>query len=151
MLDLVLAVAHHLAVFTLVGIIAAELVLLRPGITGPGLQRLGRIDGAYGGVAILVLLAGFLRVFFGASGADHYLQNPVFWMKIGAFILAGLLSIQPTIALVRWRREAKAAPGFIPADAAVARSRRFLLGEVVVLAFIPIFAAAMARGYGLLA
>jgi putative membrane protein len=133
----------------LVGIVAAELVLLRPGITGAALQRLGRIDGAYGGVAMLVILAGFLRVFFGASGADYYLPNPVFWMKIGAFVLVGLLSIQPTIALVRWRKAASAAPGFVPPDDAVARSRRFLLGEVVVLVFIPIFAAAMARGYGL--
>lgn len=149
MLDLVLAISHHLAVFTLVGIVAAELVLLRPGITGVALQRLGRIDGAYGGVAMLVLLAGFLRVFLGAPGADYYLQNPVFWMKIGAFVLVGVLSIQPTIALVRWRREAKGAPAFVPSDAAVARSRQFLLGEVLVLILIPVFAAAMARGYGL--
>lgn len=149
MLDLVLAIAHHLAVFTLVGLIAAELVLLRAGITGAALDRLGRIDGAYGGVAVLVLIAGFLRVFFGASGAGFYLQNPVFWMKIGAFLVVGLLSIQPTLALVGWRKEAKTAPGFVPADIAVAKSRQFLMGEVLVLILIPIFAAAMARGYGL--
>jgi putative membrane protein len=149
MLDLILAIAHHLAVFGLVGILAAELVMLRPGITGAALHRLGRIDGAYGGVALLVLVAGFLRVFFGVSGADYYLENPVFWFKIGAFLLVGLLSIQPTIALIRWRREARTASAFVPADAAVARSRQFLLGEVLVLILIPVFAAAMARGYGL--
>ena len=149
MLDLGLAIAHHLAVFTLVGIIAAEFVLLRPGVSGAALQRLGRIDGAYGAVAMLVLVAGFFRVFFGASGPDHYFLNPVFWMKIGAFVLVGLLSIQPTITLVRWRREAKAAPDFVPSEGAVARSRRFLMGEVLVLILIPVLAAAMARGYGL--
>jgi putative membrane protein len=148
MLDLILAIAHHLAVFTLVSVVAAELVLLRPGVSGASLQRLGKIDGAYGGVAMLVLAAGTLRVFFGASGADYYLQNPVFWMKIGALVLIGLLSIQPTITLIRWRREAKSAPGFVPSDAAVARSRKFLAGEVLVLILIPIFAAAMARGFG---
>jgi len=149
MLDLVLAIAHHLAVFTLVGIIAAELVLLRPGISGATLRRLSKIDAAYGGVAMLVLVAGFLRVFFGASGSGYYLPNPVFWMKIGAFVLVGLLSIQPTISLTRWRREVKAHPDYAPSDALVARSRNFLLGEVLVLILIPILAAAMARGFGL--
>jgi len=149
MLDLVLAFAHHLAVFSLVGIIAAELALLRPGIAGATLQRIARIDAAYGGVAVLVLLAGFLRVFFGTAGSDYYFQNPVFWAKIGAFVLVGLLSIQPSISLARWRRLAKAAPDFAPAEAAVAQSRKFLLGEVLVLTLIPMFAAAMARGFGL--
>ena len=149
MLDFVLAILHHLAVFTLVGIIAAELVLLRPGVTGAWLQRLGRVDAAYGAVALLVLVVGFSRVFFGAEGSDFYLSNPVFWLKIGAFVAVGLLSIQPTVSILSWRREAKTSPGFAPATPAVARSRTFLAAEAAVLLLIPGFAAAMARGFGL--
>ena len=37
-LDLTFAILHHLAVFTLVGIIAAEFALLRPGIAGTRLS-----------------------------------------------------------------------------------------------------------------
>ena len=149
MLDLVLAGLHHLAVFSLAGIVAAELALLRPGVSGAALQRLGRIDAAYGGVAAAVLVVGFLRVFFGAAAADYYLNNPVFWAKIGAFAAVGLLSIQPTVSILSWRREARSSPGFAPSGAAVARSRRFLIAEAAVFALIPVFAAAMARGFGL--
>jgi len=149
MLDLGLAALHHLAVFALFGILTAELVLLRPGVSGAALQRLGRIDAAYGGVAVLVLVAGFLRVFLGASPAAFYLSNPVFWAKIGAFLLVGILSIQPTISLLGWRRRAIAAPDFAPPPEAVSKSRRFLLAEALVLLLIPVLAAAMARGFGL--
>jgi len=149
MLDLVLAMLHHLAVFSLAGIVAAELALLRRGVSGAALQRLARIDAAYGGVAATVLVVGFLRVFFGAAAADVNLNNPVFWAKIGAFAAVGLLSIQPTVSILSWRREAKTSPGFVPSDTAVVRCRKFLLGEAAVFVLIPVFAAAMARGFGL--
>jgi putative membrane protein len=149
MLDLILAIAHHLAVFSLAGILAAELALLRPGIAGERLQQLGRLDGAYGGLAMLVIVVGVLRVFFGRTDAGYYIGNPVFWMKMAAFVGVGLLSIQPTIALARWRRSGRGDPAFTPPVDAIARSRRFLFGEVAVFVLIPVFAAAMARGFGL--
>src|SRR5688500_4374580 len=89
MLDLILAIAHHLAVFSLAGILAAELALLRPGIAGERLQQLGRLDGAYGGLAMLVVVVGVLRVFFGRTDAGYYSGNPVFWMKMAAFVGVG--------------------------------------------------------------
>ena len=69
-------------------------------------------------------------------------------MKLVAFLLVGLLSIGPTVAIIGWRKEAKARPDFAPNADAVATARRFLFGEAVLLVFIPAFAAAMARGYG---
>lgn len=148
-IDLLLAILHHLAVFTLVGILAAEFALLRPGLSGPRLNQLARIDGAYGGVAGLVIVAGFMRVFFGASGPEYYLTNWVFWCKIGAFVLVGLLSIRPTLTILGWNRQAKSNPDFVPPNTEIAASRPFLYGQIALLAFIPMFAAAMARGYGL--
>lgn len=148
-LDLVLAIAHHMAVFTLVGLLAAEIAVVREGIDGPAIKRLAALDGAYGGVAGLVLLVGFLRVFFGAGSSEVYFANPVFWAKIGAFLAVGLLSIAPTLAFARWHKAVSDDPDFVPPAGAVARARKFFLAQVVVLAFIPVFAAAMARGYGL--
>lgn len=148
-LDLVLAIAHHLAVFTLVGLLAAEIALVREGLSGPAIKRLAALDGAYGGTAGLVLVVGFLRVFFGAGSSEIYFANPVFWAKIGAFLLVGLLSIAPTLTFAGWRRSVSADPGFVAPAGAIAQTRKFFLAEVVVLAFIPAFAAAMARGYGL--
>jgi putative membrane protein len=149
MIDLVLAIAHHLAVFTLVGLLAAEIAMLRPGIAAPRLGQLGMVDGAYGVTAGIVIAVGFSRVFFGASGADFYFSNPVFWAKIGAFVLVGLLSVPPTIAIGGWRKAAKAKADFTPLPSAIAGVRRFHFAQVAVFVFIPVFAAAMARGYGL--
>src|ERR1044071_7839207 len=101
-LDLLLAIAHHLAVFSLVAIFAAELALLRPGLDGPRLSQLARIDAAYGGMATLVIIVGILRVIFGAAGWEYYVGNVMFWSKMAAFVVMGLLTIQPTLAIRRW-------------------------------------------------
>ena len=101
-IDLLLAIGHHLAVFLLVAILAAEFALLRPGLGGPRIGQLARIDAAYGGVATLVIVVGVLRVIFGASGWDYYVGNYAFWAKMAAFLAVGLLTIQPTLAIRRW-------------------------------------------------
>ena len=147
-IDLVLTMTHHLAVFALVGIVAAEFALLRPGLAGARLQQLARVDRAYGLVALLVVAAGVGRVFWGRTDASYYLANHVFWGKMGLFVIVGLLSIQPTLALLTWSKSLKADAGFIVPDAAVRTSRRFIHLQVAGLALIPLFAAVMARGYG---
>lgn len=147
-LDLILACAHHLAVFGLVVLLAVEFALLRPGLQPAGVKRLVGIDGAYGGMALLVLIIGFARVFMGSAGSSYYLTNWVFWTKIGLFVIVGLLSIAPTVRIMGWRKALAADPGFAPADAEVKGLRKFLHAELGVLFLIPLFAAAMARGYG---
>lgn len=147
-IDLGLAMAHHLAVFSLVAIVAAEFALLRAGLGGAPLKRLAMIDRAYGLLAILVVVAGLMRVFMGATDAGYYLGNHAFWGKMVLFVLVGLLSIQPTIAILGWAKRLKADPGYVVPDVEVARSRRFLHLEIIGLLLIPLFAAAMARGYG---
>lgn len=145
-IDLLVAIAHHLAVFSLVGVLAAEFALLRPGLSGTRIGQLARLDAAYGALAGLVIVAGVLRVSFGASGWDYYLSNHAFWGKMAAFVLAGLLSIVPTIAMRKWARAAQAEADYTVPARELTNSRRFLHGEMAVLALIPIFAAIMARG-----
>ncbi len=148
MLDLILAIAHHLAVFTLVAVFAAEFVLLRPGLQGRRVLQLGAIDGAYGAAAGLVVVVGIVRVIFGAAGWEYYVGNWVFWAKMVAFVLMGLASIPGTIAIARWGRAAKADAAFVPPADEIGRARRMLFVQAALLVFIPSFAAAMARGYG---
>lgn len=148
MTDLILAIAHHLAVFALVAIFAAEFALLRPGIEGKRLGQLGALDAAYGATAGLVIIVGIIRVIFGAAGWEYYVGNWVFWAKMIAFLGVGLASIPPTIAIARWRKTAKVDVAFTPPAAEVSAARRFLYVQVALLVFIPSFAAAMARGYG---
>ena len=147
--DLVLAILHHLGVFTVAGIIAAEWALVRPEMDLGKIRQVSKIDTLYGMAAGLVLLVGFARVFFGPRGAEFYLQNPVFWAKIGAFIAVGVLSIPPTMLFMAWRNNAKADPSFLPSADEIASVRRYVKMEAHIFILIPILAAAMARGYGL--
>jgi len=62
---------------------------------------------------------------------------------MATFVLVALLSVPPTLQYLKWRRSSEA-PG--PAD--VGRVKRFLYAEVFLFAFLPIFAATMARGFG---
>ncbi|HEY9235527.1 MULTISPECIES: DUF2214 family protein [Phenylobacterium] len=149
MTDLLLAIAHHLLVFGLAAILAAELAMIRPGLGGAALRRLGIVDLHYGLIAALILIVGFARVYMGAKGPEAYLGNWAFWAKIGAFVLVGLLSSLPTLRILQWRRRARAETGFVITETDVKAVRPFLIAEVAVFALIPTFAAMMARGYGL--
>jgi len=143
MLDLVLAIAHHILVFGLFGILFAELMLVRPGMDLPTIQRVGRIDLAYGALAGLIIVVGFARAGMAAKGWAYYSHNGFFWAKIATFLLVGLLSVPPTIDFIKWRRA-----GTLPTDAQVKGVRRFIHYEAALFALLPGFAAAMARGYG---
>ncbi len=145
MTDLLLAMAHHLLVFGLAAILAAEAALLRPGLTPPQLRWLGNLDTSYGIFAGLILIVGFGRVFYGVRGPEFFLTNPWFWAKIACFVIVGILSAPPTIRFIAWRRQVKAEPGFVVTAEEVRWVRRFFIGEIVFFAFIPLFAAAMVR------
>lgn len=145
MTDTVLAVVHHLLVFGLAIMIALELGLARPGLGAAEVQRLARIDGGYGATAMLIIVVGLLRVWFGAKGADYYLGNAWFWAKMASFAGVGLLSIAPTRAFLQWRKALRADPAALPDAAAVGKVRGMLRAEVGLLLLVPVFAALMAR------
>jgi putative membrane protein len=147
-LDLVLAVLHHLGILILVGCLAAELALLSLRADGRSAEILARIDLAYGLIAGAVLCFGLARVFWGARESGFYMENPVFWLKLGLFLLIALVSIRPTMTFIRWRRLARAGGGAPPATE-IATTRRWVLLQAGLLLALPIFAALMARGIGL--
>jgi putative membrane protein len=53
------------------------------------------------------------------------------------------LSLPPTVAFIRWRKS-----GALPSDPQIRKVRQYLHAELALFVFLPIFAAAMARGYG---
>jgi putative membrane protein len=148
-IDLLLAISHHLVVFLLIAILAAEFALLRPGLGGERIGQLAKVDAAYGAVAALVIVVGISRVIFGASGWAYYVANYAFWGKMAAFLVMGLLTIQPTLAIRRWLKASQADAGYAIPPTEIAQSRRYIHLQAGVLVLIPIFAAAMARGYGI--
>ena len=147
--DLVLAALHHLLIFALAGVIAFEIGVVKQGLAAADIRRLGKVDLWYGILAALIIIVGFSRAVFAAKGWAYYSVNHFFWAKIGAFAIVGLLSIWPTVAFIRWRGALKNDAAFAPGPRQIVTVRRFLWAEVFVFALIPVFAAAMARGYGM--
>ncbi len=143
MFDLSLAIGHHLLIFVLFGVLTAELVLVRPTLDKATIARTARIDLWYGILAGLIVIVVFTRAIFAAKGWAYYEHNAFFWAKIATFGVIAVLSVPPTIKYIGWQRS-----GSVPTDAEVAMVRRFLWAEVALFALLPIFAAAMARGFG---
>jgi putative membrane protein len=146
--DLVLAIIHHLLVFSLAGIIGAEFVLIRGDLPVTTLKRLVGIDRHYGIIAMLIVVVGIGRVFYGLKGWEFYVYNWMFWAKMAAFVIVGLLSIVPTIRFISWNRQAGANPSFAVPAAELASVKTYVRAEAFIFLLIPVFAAAMARGYG---
>ena len=144
MLDLILACTHHILILSLAGCLVAESTLVRPGLSAADLPRLGRIDGAHGGLAMAIILVGIGRVMFGLKGWEYYVYYPVFWAKMAAFVAVGLLSVAPTLRINAWRRAAVNGMDAVPA-AVIASLRSYLKGQAAFLALVAILAAMMAR------
>ena len=142
-LDAWLAIAHHLAVFGLVIVLAAEWGAVRPGLSADGAARVARLDALYGLAALAVIVAGVSRLVWGVKPHDFYLENWVFWLKMAAFAAVGITSVGPTRRFLRWRDGS-----VVPGDDEVASIRRSLNLQLAFLVVIPTAAAVMARGIG---
>lgn len=145
-LDFLLAAVHHVLVFGIFVILAMELVYARPGMNSAAVRRVAAIDAFYGAIATLIIIVGFSRAIYGLKGWEYYATNPLFWTKIGLFVIVGLLSIGPTINFLKWNGRLRADPAALPSDAEIKANRRWLHMETGVIFMIPIVAAALARG-----
>jgi putative membrane protein len=147
--DALLAYFHFAAMIGMAAMLAAEFAALSEGAAPGHLRRLKRLDGLYGLFALLTLVSGVARLLWGAKGSAFYLGNPVFHVKIGLFVLVGLVSIYPTIQYFQWTDAATGNTDFAPPSAVLARIRSLIITQFVVLASIPLAATLMARGIGM--
>ncbi len=145
MTDLWLAIAHHVLVFGLAMMLAAEGLLVREGMNSADAARVARLDSGYGGTASLVILIGILRVIYGAKGSLYYVENVWFWAKIASFLCVGLFSIPPTLRFFAWRSALKTSSGFVPEAADIGRVRFYIRMELHFLIAVIALAAVMAR------
>jgi putative membrane protein len=147
LLDALLAWLHFLCIFTLVGALVGELVLYRREMSLARLTQLQRIDNWYGIAAGLVIISGVLRVTLGLKGAAFYMHSPVFWTKMGFFVVVALLSIPPTIHYIRLKRGVGASGTVTVPEQAYRNMWALLLLESGLLACIPFFATLLTHGY----
>jgi len=145
-----MAFLHHLAAFTLVAALAVEVALFKPPVTVAQARRLQRTDLIFGVAAVVVLVVGMLRVAFFEKGPAYYWRDTFFLIKLGTFVLVGLISIYPTLTFLSWNKGLKA--GVAPeVDAERTRSVRMcMMLELTAIVVILGCAALMARGFGYL-
>jgi putative membrane protein len=142
------AFLHHLAAFTVVATLVIEHALFERELPLALARKLARIDVYYGISAGLVVVIGFLRVFYFEKGAAYYFHDGWFIAKIGLFALVGLISIYPTRVFLGWRAGLRAGtpPAITPQQARAVQLclRLELAGIVAILLAAPL----MARGFG---
>ena len=92
-----LAFLHHAAAFLLVAVVMVELVLMRGDLTLGSARSLVRMDAVYGIAAAVILIVGFLRVFYTEKGSAYYFHSGTFLAKFALFVIVALLSIYPTM------------------------------------------------------
>jgi putative membrane protein len=143
-----IAFLHHLMAFTLVAALAIEAVLLKEELTLSTARRVQIADMTYGASAGVLIAIGALRVFVYEKGASYYLHSTPFLIKIGTFLLVGLLSIVPTVEFLSWSKQIKL--GKLPAVNPARRDklRMLIYTELVGVMIILLNAALMAKGAG---
>ena len=144
-----MAFLHHLLAFTLTACLVYEFIAYHKNMGIAEIRRIQRVDLIYGISAGLLLLIGLLRVFFFEKGINFYLNNPFFWVKMTAFLLVGLLSIDPTIRYIRWNRTLRQNEVPEISETEYKRTRILLSLEVIGIAVILLAAPLMARGIGM--
>jgi putative membrane protein len=143
-----MAFLHHVAAFTVVGALIAEVVLFKPPLTAAQARRIQRADQVFGASATALLIIGLLRVSYFEKGAHYYFSNDFFLTKLSLFILAALISIYPTVLFISWNKALK--QGEVPTltPQAATRARMCMMLEMTAILGILLCAPFMARGIG---
>jgi len=143
-IELLLRYIHFISIFTIVGSLVSEHLLLKKQLTRAEIGRIATIDAVYG-IAAFVLLAAGLTLWLGSFGkpAIVYTKNWVFHTKITFFLCIGLLSIYPTIFFIKNRK------GNPDEKVEIPKSIFWMLRiELLLLFIIPLLAGLMSRGVG---
>lgn len=112
------------------------------------LPQIFSADNGWGGSAVVLIVTGAMRAFGGfEKGADYYLHEPLFHVKMAALVLILLLEIAPMRALLRWRLAERR--GDVPDLTRASNYARIGVWQTVLLVVMVFAATGMARGIGL--
>jgi putative membrane protein len=142
------AFLHHIAAFALVAALTVELALINGDLTVRSARKIQLYDMVLGIAALVVLVAGLLRVFYFEKGADYYFHNLAFILKFALFVIVALLSIYPTVQFQSWRKALQQGQTPSLEDHKLKRLRLILHLELTSVVLIILCAALMTRGIG---
>lgn len=141
---------HHLAALTVMVCALISLVQLRQPLDLNRARLLRGTDMVNGIAATLVLAVGLVRVFYFEKGAAYYFHSAPFIAKLTLYGLASLLSLVPTLEILRWRVPLKL--GLLPSVSTpqLARMRRVAHWQLACVLAMALCATLAARGIGVI-
>lgn len=145
--EAILASLHLVAILTLVTFLSSQAAMCRiEWMNAAVVERLVRLDGIYQVAAASVLGTGLVRVFWGIKGASWYATQPLLHLKVTLFVVMVILSIAPTLAFRRWRRNLHAS-GALPGAEELRKVRRLVMVQSHILPVVAVIAVFWARGW----
>ena len=147
MLPLALNTYVHLVfIIVVISCITIELITLKPTMSYKTVNWLSKVDGFYGFAAIIVVTTGILNWLQFGKGAAYYNNNSLFILKFSLFVLVGLLSIYPTVMILRLKKRNKHEQPEAIEMSGYATVRKVIILELIIMLFIPLLAELMANG-----
>ena len=139
---------HFISILLVYAAVFAEFIMLSRTLNRQKLSFLAKIDGVYGIASIFVVGAGMAMWFgfdagLGFKPTAWYMENPLFHLKYGLFVVVGILSVWPSIFFMRQRKgnqQEEIIPNHIRAIVRI---------ELIILSIIPILAVLAAAGISL--
>ena len=100
----VMSALHLLALAIGLPAIVMRARALQGPLDAAGIKRVLTADSLWGLAALLWILTGPARAFGPfEKGTAFYLGSPLFFVKLGLFLLILALEIRPMVAFIRWR------------------------------------------------
>lgn len=141
--EILIRAAHFIGIIILFAVVFGQHTIVNKEVAVFQIKKLLILDLVFRLSALWVIAVGILLWFKVGNVPEFYSQNPVFHIKLWLFGLVGVISILPTLFFLKNRKSNEKTipvPGYI---VGIIRS------ELVLLLCIPVFAAAMAKGFSL--
>jgi putative membrane protein len=143
---LTLAWFHYLAMMFLAAALIAEHLMFTPRPALPIARKIIVVDAIYGVSLVVVFATGIARMFHGGKGALFYMQNGAYHTKFTLFIIMAVLWLYPAIKFFGWRRAMQRGETPAMSDSEARRVLMAIRLQLLILVFLPLLAAMMARG-----
>jgi putative membrane protein len=139
--DLLIRYFHFLAIFAVFALLTVQHMLLKGQVEAKAMKKIRILDAAYGVSALVAFLAGLSMWLWVGKPAGFYTHNWVFHTKVTLFVLVVILSIVPTLFIMKNRK----ATGYVTVPKSIVMIIRT---ELLLLCIIPLLAVLMANGVG---
>ena len=146
MTEIIVRYLHFIGIMCVMASLVAEHLLVSREASPKQLQRLSVINTIYGISIVLVFLTGFLTWFVvGLKPTEYYTSNWLFHIKVTLFVIVALLSIHPTMFLMKNKRSQEET---IQTPKSIVMVIRL---QLLLMLILPLLAVLMSRGYGVIA